>query len=204
VTSTQPQQLEKASGHARRLLAVLVGLLVSLALIVSGTGPASAQNAVGPQPQNSILTVEPHHAAGQSIVGVHALPRLQPASATGVAADTATGGGARFITNAAGDTLDTSRITIPEGKFGYLLKNPSKAGVFSDSMGFDQSSLDTALRDQLTSNFGDASDSVSMTGGGSKFTVRGPITGPSGATWNITTVWGVDPDGTVRLITATP
>ena len=50
-------------------------------------------------------------------------------------------GGARFITNVAGDTLDTSRITIPEGKFGYLLKNPSKAGVFSVSMGFDQPSL---------------------------------------------------------------
>jgi hypothetical protein len=48
--------------------------------------------------------------------------------------DTAIGDAARFITNSSGDTLDTSRVTIPEGKFGYLLKNPSKAGIFSDSM----------------------------------------------------------------------
>lgn len=41
-------------------------------------------------------------------------------------------------------------------------------------------------------------------GGGTKFTVRGPITGPSGATWNITTAWGADSNGTIRLITATP
>lgn len=41
-----------------------------------------------------------------------------------------------------------------------------------------------------------------MTGGGMKFTVRGLMTGPSGQTWNITTVWGVDPNGTIRLITA--
>jgi hypothetical protein len=37
--------------------------------------------------------------------------------------------------------LDTSRITIPEGKFGYLLENPSEAGVFSDSLGFDKATL---------------------------------------------------------------
>lgn len=30
------------------------------------------------------------------------------------------GGGARFVANRAGDILDTSRIAIPEGKFGYL------------------------------------------------------------------------------------
>ena len=64
--------------------------------------------------------------------------------------------GARFITNAAGETLDTSRITIPAGKFDYLLKNPSKAGVFRDSMGYDETSLGAALRGQLTSNFGSA------------------------------------------------
>jgi hypothetical protein len=71
-------------------------------------------------------------------------------------------------------------------------------------MGFDQSGLDTALRSHLTTNFGTASTSAPMVGGGSKFSVRGPMTGPSGQTWDITTVWGVDPDGTVRLITATP
>ena len=120
------------------------------------------------------------------------------------AAETATGAVPRFITNAAGDTLDTTRITIPEGKFGYLLKGSSKSGVFRDSMGFDQASLDSALRSHLVDNFGGASESVPMTGGGMKFTVRGPMTGPSGQTWNVTTAWGVDPNGTIRLITATP
>ena len=112
--------------------------------------------------------------------------------------------GTRFLTNPAGGTLDTTRVTIPEGKFGYLLKNPSKSGVFHDSMGFDQPGLDTALRQHLVDNFGNASPAAPMTGGGTKFTVRGPIAGPSGRTWDITTAWGVDPDGTVRLITATP
>lgn len=49
-----------------------------------------------------------------------------------------------------------------------------------------------------------ASRSAPMTGGGAEFTVRGPTTGPSGQKWAITTAWGVDVDGTVRLITATP
>ncbi|WP_205856516.1 hypothetical protein, partial [Phytoactinopolyspora endophytica] len=100
--------------------------------------------------------------------------------------------------------LDTTRLTIPEGKFGYLLKNPNKSGVFRDSMGFDQAGLDTALRSHLVDNFGSAAGSAPMTGGGTKFNVRGPMTGPSGETWNITTAWGVDLDGTIRLITATP
>jgi Domain of unknown function (DUF4781) len=110
----------------------------------------------------------------------------------------------RFLANSAGGTLDTMRVAIPEGKFGYLLKNPSKAGVFHDSMGFDQPGLDAALRKHLVDNFGKSSPAVPMTGGGTKFTVRGPMAGPSGRTWDITTAWGVDPDGTVRLITATP
>jgi hypothetical protein len=46
--------------------------------------------------------------------------------------DTAAAAAPRFIANSAGGVLDTSRITIPEGKFGYLLENPSKAGVFSE------------------------------------------------------------------------
>ena len=114
------------------------------------------------------------------------------------------GDGARFITNSAGDTLDTSQITIPEGKFGYLLKNPSKAGVFSVSMGFDRQSLDAALRSHLTGNFGKATESIPMVGGGTKFGVTGPMIGPSGAAWDITTAWGTEPDALIRLITATP
>lgn len=112
--------------------------------------------------------------------------------------------GARFVVNSAGDALDTARVTIPGGKYNYLLENPSKSGVFADSMGFNQASLDSALRSHLVDNFGTATPSVSMVGGGTKFSVTGPMAGPSGAKWTITTAWGVDVDGTIRLITATP
>ena len=46
------------------------------------------------------------------------------------------------------------------------------------------------------------SPSEPMKGRGTKFTVSGPMTGPNGATRNILAVWGVDPSGTVRLVTA--
>jgi RHS repeat-associated protein len=113
-------------------------------------------------------------------------------------------GGARFVVNSAGDALDTARVTIPGGKYGYLLENPSKSGVFADSMGFNQASLDSALRSHLVNNFGTATPSVPMVGGGTKFSVTGPMVGPSGAKWTITSAWGVDADGAIRLITATP
>jgi hypothetical protein len=118
--------------------------------------------------------------------------------------DGAGSGGARFVGNGAGAVLDTARVTIPDGKLGYLLENPSKSGIFSESMGFNPVNLETALRNQLISKFGSASPEIPMQGGGTKFVVNGPITGPSGQTWQIRTVWGVDADGTVRLITATP
>jgi hypothetical protein len=35
----------------------------------------------------------------------------------------------RFVVSSAGEALDTARITIPGGKYGYLLENPSKSGV---------------------------------------------------------------------------
>jgi len=111
----------------------------------------------------------------------------------------------RFVANSAGETLDFARVTIPEGKFGYLLENPSKSGVFSDAMGFGREELDVALRKHLFDNVGQAGPLTPMTGGGSKFTVNGPMTGPNGKTWdNIRVGWGIDPDGTVRLLTATP
>lgn len=71
-------------------------------------------------------------------------------------------------------------------------------------MGFERSALDKALRSHLATNFGGASESIPIPGGGRKFTVKGPMTGPSGQTWDIRSAWGVDPDGTIRLITATP
>ena len=107
--------------------------------------------------------------------------------------------------NSAGETLDLAKVTIPDGKFGFLSENPSKAGVFgSKGMGFSQAELDAALRQHLVNNFGSATPSTAMTGGGTKFSVTGAMTGPSGQKWTITTAWGVDPNGTIRLITATP
>lgn len=60
------------------------------------------------------------------------------------------------------------------------------------------------MRTHLAENFEEATSLVPMVGGGSKFTVTGPLVGPSAQKWTITSVWGVDADGTVRLITATP
>lgn len=71
----------------------------------------------------------------------------------------------------------TSRITILEGKYNYLLNSPEKSGVFRESMGFDRAGLDSALRTHLISNFGTATPDGPMTGGGKKFNVRVMMTG---------------------------
>ncbi|WP_157574772.1 hypothetical protein [Jiangella muralis] len=98
---------------------------------------------------------------------------------------------------------------MPNWKPWYLVKDPRKAGVFADRLGFDEAGMSAALRNHLTANFGNASSTVPMLNGvgvqiGTKFTVRGPMTGPSGRTFDITASWGVDYDGTVRFITAFP
>ena len=140
--------------------------------------------------------------AGSQIAA--ATPRLSWMYDDAARAPSTAGGGARFVANTAGDILDTTRITIPDGKFGYLLSNPSKSGVFADSMGFTRGTMDPALRAHLVDNFGTATRSVPMVGGGTKFSVTGPLVGPSGQKWTITTAWGIEPNGTIRLITATP
>jgi hypothetical protein len=82
-----------------------------------------------------------------------------------------------------------------------LLNNRSKAGIFRDSMGFDEQSLGDALTQHLIDNFEGVSQPV---GGGYKVRVTGPMTGPSSETWGIKSVWGIDPDGLIRLIAAQP
>ncbi len=119
------------------------------------------------------------------------------------AASAVNAGSARFVVNSAGDALDTARVVIPEGKFTYLLDRSEKSGIFSDSLGFSRDTLEPALISHLTTHFGSATPSVPILGGGTKFTVSGSMTGPSGQTWDIRTAWAVDPDGTTRLITAT-
>lgn len=83
------EQLGKASRPPRRLLALLAGLPLTLAAIVSGASSTTAQNAVGPQPVVSILTVGPTSTTTPGSVGVRGPPQLRPVSATGVAAKTA-------------------------------------------------------------------------------------------------------------------
>jgi hypothetical protein len=191
----------------RGLFLSLPGLLAALLIAAGSAQAASAptglalNTAVGRSAplESALVRPDPLRTGIAPRVATHAYDRI--VVATGVAAEVAA---PRFIVNGAGDVLDTSRVTIPEGKFGYLLKNPSKSGVFSDSMGFDRSSLDSSLRRHLVENFGDATPSEPMVGGGTKFSVTGSLTGPSGANWNITSVWGVDPNGLIRLITATP
>ena len=119
------------------------------------------------------------------------------------------GSQARFVGNSAGDILDTARVTVPPGKPGYLLNNPSKSGIFKDRMGFDESTMPEALRNHLSSNFGNASGSTPMVDGvgsmiGTKFTVGGQMAGPGGRTFEITTAWGVDHGGAIRFLTAFP
>jgi hypothetical protein len=98
-----------------------------------------------------------------------------------------------------------ARVAIPEGKFSWLLKNPHHSGTFRETLGFSNETLGPELESHLIENFGSASASEAMFGGGTKFSVTGPLTGPSGTTYlNITTVWGVDPDRMIRLITTTP
>jgi filamentous hemagglutinin len=89
VTSIQPQRLEKIPGPSWRLLALLLGLVLTLAAIVPGAPSAAAQNAVGAQPANLILTVRAQTAAGQTSIGVRGPPLHQTVSATGVAPETA-------------------------------------------------------------------------------------------------------------------
>lgn len=200
--TTRTQQLS-ARRWVLSFLAALVAVLATVGLAGSASAASSptAGTRVGAHNIAVDVLVEPPQSetAGQQLGNDPV--RVVGVVATGVAAEA---GGARFVVGAGGDVLDTAAVTIPKGKFGYLLENPSKSGVFRDSMGFDQAGLDQALRSHLIDNFGGASGLSPMVGGGSKFSVRGGMTGPSGASWNITSVWGIDTNGTVRLITATP
>ena len=84
------QRLETESGAVARLLAAAV--VLALLGLTLAAGPASAQNIVGPQPVNSIMTVGPTSTAGQASVGVRGPALHQLVSATGVAAETTTEG----------------------------------------------------------------------------------------------------------------
>ncbi|MBA2718645.1 MAG: hypothetical protein H0U52_05265 [Chloroflexi bacterium] len=169
------------------------------AILLSGSLPA-ATLALSAPPSAGVSTSE----IGSRVPGLAGGGSVErPFVETGIPGEGGLATSGTEVANAAGDILDTSRVTIPEAKFGYLLENPRKAGVFADSMGFDKASLGSALRNQLFENFGSASSSVPMVNGeglqiGTKFSVTSALTGPSGATWNITSAWastGTGPSG---------
>ena len=102
--------------------------------------------------------------------------------------------------------IEPSRITIPGGKAGYLMTSEGKAGIFGtvrpEGLQFtDPRDLLAALRQHLLDNLDTVRSSGPMEGGGVKVNVRGPVVGPTGKSSGIKTVWGIDPDRTIRLIT---
>lgn len=112
MTSGNDQRLDKASGPARRPVTLLIGLLASLALIVSGTGSAAAQNVVGPQPQNLILSDGPRGPTAQTSIGADGLAQLRLMSATGVAAE---GGEDLFASRLLAMRADPERGSVADG-----------------------------------------------------------------------------------------
>lgn len=91
---TQPmtrRRLDATSSTVRRLRTLAVGLVLTLLGHTLTAAPATAGNAVGPQPIISVSTVGPHDPGTLTGIWVRGPPPHQPASATSVAAKTATG-----------------------------------------------------------------------------------------------------------------
>ena len=151
-----------------------------------------------------------------SAIGID-LPSMLAMAAIGVGgknrvAGKGTKGGARFISRADGQTLDTTKISVPGptnspyGKMNYLLgKVPGnqdsigKGGYFGGTLGFKSGvGLSTAMQGHLKNNFGSAVIK------GNKIVITAPITGPNGVTANVKAAWQVKPDGRVGFVTAFP
>ena len=102
------------------------------------------------------------------------------------------------------------RITIPGprnspyGKLDYLLgrvpvqASSGKGKFFAGVLGFDDTTLDRALRAHLIARLSEATRT------GNKLTVVGPMSGPTDRTAIVRTVWFVNADGSVDFITAYP
>lgn len=117
----------------------------------------------------------------------------------------------RFIARPDGDILDVSKVRVPgpvnaaQGKVDYLLGNVlsqesvGKGRFFREVMGFDERSLEPALKNHLADNFGDA-----VTNEAGRIQMRAPMVGANGRKADVLTVWQVTADGHVDLITAMP
>lgn len=138
MTNAHNERLEQTSGSSRRLLTLLVGLLATLALVVSGAASAAAQNAVGPQPSGLILAVGAQSVAAPEGVGLQGLPLRQLASATGVAAETGAAvlrpsSLADEVANATGGLVKANKggytVNIPNGSRGVTVRVMERGGA---------------------------------------------------------------------------
>ena len=99
-------------------------------------GAAWAGNAIKPALTSVVKTVtaklQPMLSSATQRVSNAFRPAAQGASSSAASTTSAigSGGGTRFIGNATGEVLDTTRVTIPIGKTGYLLTDPKKSGIY--------------------------------------------------------------------------
>lgn len=95
------------------------------------------------------------------------------------------------------------------GKVDYLLGNVTegaqaaasagKGGFFAGFLKFDGNSLGPALQAQFSKNVGTLTQQAN-----GNYAVTGTITGPTGVTATIVTIWQKLPNGTYQLVTALP
>jgi hypothetical protein len=113
--------------------------------------------------------------------------------------------GPGFITNRNGDTLDKSKIYVPDGKLSYLLYG-EKGHLFHDIMGYNEASLEESLIRHLIENFANAGQmSEEKPDGVRVFNTTGPMIGANGFVWKqMRTSWAVHPDGSVSFVTSFP
>lgn len=103
-----------------------------------------------------------------------------------------------------------TRITIPGprnspyGKLDYLLgrvptqASAAKGRFFAGVMGFDDATLDAALREHLIAHLAQAAHT------GNKIAVLGQMPGPNGRVALVRTIWQATPDDSFDFITAYP
>ena len=142
-------------------------LMVVVAVLIAVFAPTAARASVAQHPNESRATpiVGASAAGGRqvsrgvdsaNVIGRYAFRgAMTPAADVGALSRrkdrflATRAAGPRFVVNGAGEALDSTRVTVPSGKYGYLLENPSKSGVFADSMGFTER-LSTRLFDNTS------------------------------------------------------
>jgi hypothetical protein len=145
-----PQRLETTSGTTRRLLTAALGFVLALLGLVVSAGPAAAQNRVGPQPFQLILTVGPETSTAPETAGVDTLPQLQQASAAGVAADSGMAGvraAGQTGEDLAGIVKNTDHIPSASGTAAYRIPDELNASTLGEVKNVSSLSYTNQLRD---------------------------------------------------------